>query len=142
MSSKEEFEKVKQNILDENNKKYGKEIREKYSIESIEKSYNNIKNMTEAEFNEVEKLGLEIIEKLNIAFEQGDPSSGLAQEVAELHQKWLTSYWGSYSKEMHVGVANMYVEDERFSKYYEMKHKGAAKFLRDTIVLYCRTNNV
>lgn len=136
MSDKEKFEGFKQNMIDENEEKYGEEIREKYREEDIDKSYNKIKNMTKEQYEVVTKLAEEIIQKLNIAFEQGDPASKLAQEVADLHKKWLTFYWDSYSKEAHIGVANMYVQDERFAKYYETKHKGAAEFLRDAIVIY------
>jgi hypothetical protein len=40
-------------------------------------------------------------------------------EVAELHKRWVCFYWPTYSKEAHAGVAQMYVDDERFTAYYD-----------------------
>ena len=47
MSDKEKFEGFKQKMIDENEKKYGKEIREKYGKDTVEKSNEKLKNMTE-----------------------------------------------------------------------------------------------
>ena len=46
MSDKEKFEGFKQKMIDENEKKYGKEIREKYGNEQVEKSNQIFKNMS------------------------------------------------------------------------------------------------
>ena len=79
----------------------------------------------------------EIIQNPN--FEKiGDPSSKEAKALAELHKKWLCIYWDKYSKEAHVGVAQMYVYDERFKEYYDKPGDGLAEFLRDAIVEYTR----
>lgn len=136
MNDNERFEGFKQKMIDDNEAKYGKEVREKYGEEQVRKSNNKVKNMTKKQHEEITKLSEEIIDKLAIAFEQGDPASELAQEVAGLHKKWLTFYWDSYSKEAHKGLANMYVEDPRFTAYYDSKKSGTAKFLRDAILIY------
>ena len=44
--------------------------------------------------------------------------------------------WDSYSKEAHVGVTQMYVDDERFTPYYDEKQPGTAAFLRDAVLVY------
>ena len=136
MSDKEKFQGFKQNLLDENEKKYGKEIREKYGENTIAKSNEKFMNMTEEQYNEVTKLAETIIEKLNQAMKTNDPASELAMEVADLHKKWLCCYWDTYSKEAHAGLAQMYVDDERFTAYYDKEQPGAAKFLRDAIFIY------
>jgi hypothetical protein len=48
----------------------------------------------------------------------------------------LCYYWDSYSKEAHAGVAQMYVDDERFTAYYDKEQPGTAEFLRDAILIY------
>jgi len=136
MSDKEKFQGFKRNLLDENEKKYGKEIREKYGEETVKKSNDKFMNMTEEEYNEVTKLSETLMEKLYEAARIGDPASELAQEVAELHKNWLCYYWDSYSKEAHAGLAQMYVDDERFTAYYDKGLPGAAKFLRDAVWIY------
>ena len=53
------------------------------------------------------------LEVLNAAFQTGDPAGDQAQEAVKLHRQWLGYYWNSYSKEAHIGLAQMYVDDER-----------------------------
>lgn len=140
MSNKEKFEGFKQKMIEENEKKYGKEIREKYGDEAIDKSNKKLKGMTEEQYAEFEKLEKMIIETLKSAFKTGDPASELAQKAADLHRQWLSFTWHSYSKEAHAGLAQMYVDDERFTAYYDKNQPGLAAFLRDAILIYTGMN--
>jgi hypothetical protein len=54
-----------------------------------------------------------------------------------LHKEWLGYFWDHYSKEAHLGLAQTYVEDPRFGKYYDAVAVGCAEFLRDAIMIYC-----
>jgi hypothetical protein len=64
------------------------------------------------------------------------PASELAQKAADLHREWLSYSWNSDSKEAHAGLAQMYVADEKFTKYYDKEQPGLALFLRDAIFIY------
>ncbi|MCB2290519.1 MerR family transcriptional regulator [Clostridium sp. CS001] len=141
MSNKEKFEGFKKNIIDNNEKKYGKEIREKYGKDTIEKSNAKMMNMTQEQYGEVTKLTEQVIATLAEAFKNGDPASDIAQKAADLHKKWLTYYWSEYSKEAHAGLAQMYVDDERFTAYYDEKQPGTAAFLRDAVFIYTGMNH-
>lgn len=123
-------------MIEENERKYGKEIREKYGDEQVDKSNQIFKNMTKEQYEEVENLNKELMETLKMAMLKGDPAGELAQKAADLHRQWLSFYWGSYSKEAHAGVAQMYVDDERFTAYYDKEQPGTAKFLRDAVLIY------
>jgi DNA-binding transcriptional MerR regulator len=136
MSDKEKFEGFKNNMIEENEKKYGKEAREKYGDEAINKSNKKLKGMTQEEYDKITKLGTEVTETLTEAFKTGDPAGELAQKAADLHRQWLSFYWDSYSKEAHAGIAQMYVDDERFTAYYDKEQPGTAAFLRDAILIY------
>jgi len=138
MSDKEKFDGFKQKLVDDNEKIYGKEIRDKYGDEVINKSNSKMKGMSKENFEESAKLADEIIEKLDNAFKTGDPAGELAQTVADLHRQWLSLYWDTYTKEAHAGVAQMYVDDERFTAYYDKKQTGTAAFLRDAILIYTK----
>ena len=96
--------------------------------------------MSEEKYSEFTALGEKINEKLKEALKTGDPAGKLAQEVAELHKKWLQFTWPNYSKDAHVGLAQMYVDDERFTEYYDKIQVGATKFLRDAIWIYTGRN--
>jgi hypothetical protein len=127
----------RQKLIDENEKRYGDEIREKYGNDALSRSNAKIKGMTEEQYAEVEKLSREFNETLKAAFEQGDPSSELAQKACELHKRWLCCFWSHYSKEAHIGVTQMYVDDPRFTEYYDKISPGCAAFLRDAVKIFC-----
>jgi DNA-binding transcriptional MerR regulator len=136
MSDKEKFEGFKQKLVDDNEKKYGKEVREKYGEDTVNKSNAKVKNMSQEQYDEVTKLANELTETLQAAFQSGDPAGELAQRAADLHRQWLSFYWDSYTKEAHAGVAQMYVDDERFTAYYDKVQPGTAVFLRDAVHIY------
>lgn len=141
MSDHEKFEGFKKKLTEENEKKYGKEIREKYGDKSIDQSNKKLKNMTQGEYDEITTLADAVIETFHTALQTGDPAGELAQRAADLHRQWISFYWDSYTKEAHAGVAQMYVDDERFRAYYDKKQPGTAAFMRDAIHIYAGVKN-
>lgn len=140
MSDKEKFEGFKQKLVDENEQKYGVEIRDKYGDSMVNASNAKLKNMTQEQYQEAQRLSKEINDLLKMAFMHGDPASELAQKVCDLHRQWLCIYWpeGMYSKETHMGLGEMYCADERFKAYYDAISPGCAGFLRDALTIYCK----
>ncbi|CRZ34186.1 MerR family transcriptional regulator [Herbinix hemicellulosilytica] len=136
MTDKEKFEGFKEDLIIENEKKYGKEIREKYGDDAVDASNEKMMNMTKEQYQEFKKLNQMILDTLEEAMETGDPAGELAQKACEMHKKWLSFTWDKYSPEAHAGLAQMYVDDERFSEYYDKRKPGMAKFLRDAIFIY------
>ncbi|WP_226669746.1 MerR family transcriptional regulator [Metabacillus litoralis] len=136
MTDSEKFEGFKRRALNENEDQFGKEIREKYGEETINKYNENFMNMPKEKYEESVKIENELMETLTEAMKTGDPAGELAQKAAQLHKQWLTFYWPTYSKEAHAGVAQMYVDDERFTAYYDKNQPGTAQFLRDAVAIY------
>lgn len=141
MNDNEKFEGFKQKMIDENEQKYGEEIRIQYGEDAVAKSNQKIKNMTQEQFKNINALAQDINNTLAKAFITGDPSGELAQKTVLLHKEWLCFYWDNYSKEAHSALGQMYIDDERFKKYYDNIHPGCAEFLRDAILIYADTNN-
>ena len=137
MSKNKKFEDFKQKLISDNEKRHGDEIRNKYGNDTINRSNAKIKGMTKEKYAEVEKLSQEVNETLKAAFEQGDPSSELAQKACELHKRWLCCFWTGYSKEAHIGVTQMYVDDPRFTEYYDKIAPGCAVFLCEAVKIFC-----
>lgn len=137
MKDDEKFEGFKQKLIDDNERQYGDEIREKYGNDTVDRSNAKMRNMTREQYAEIESLSRELHETLKTAFEQGDPASELAQKACELHKCWLCFYWDKYSKEAHLGVTQMYVDDPRFTAYYDKIAPGCAVFLRDAVQIFC-----
>lgn len=136
MIDSEKFEGFKKKLVENNEKNYGKEIREKYGDEIVQKSNAQFINMTEGQYNEIQELQNNILETLKEAYKDGDPAGKLGQKAAELHAKWITFCWGDYNKEAHANLTQMYVDDERFKAYYDKEQPGCAEFLRDAVWIY------
>ncbi|UWG99155.1 MerR family transcriptional regulator [Dehalobacter sp. DCM] len=136
MSDKAKFEGLKQKMVRENEEKYGREVREKYGNDVVDQSNQKVLGMTQEQYDEMTKLSEELMKTLECAFLTGEPGGELAQKAADLHRQWLCFYWQQYSKEAHAGVARMYVEDPRFTEFYDKERPGTAAFLRDAILIY------
>jgi DNA-binding transcriptional MerR regulator len=138
MNDEEKFACFKRDALKQNEEQFGREIREKYGHETVEASNKKYLSMTREQNAELERLTGEFHQTLKAAFDGGDPSGGLAQRACELHKKWLCFYWARYSKEAHLGITQMYVDDPRFAAHYDTIAPGAARFLRDAVLRYCK----
>lgn len=138
MMDEEKFEGLKEKMIQENEEKYGEEVRSIFGSETVEASNAKFKSMTKEQYARMESLGKEVNEALKAALQTNDPAGELSQKACELHKQWLMCAWDSYSPQAHKGLAQMYVCDPRFAAYYEKIGPGCAEFLRDAIVIFCR----
>ena len=136
MNDKEKFEGFKEEIIQENEKKNGSEIRKKYGNEKIDASYDKMRKLSKWEFNRAQELSVEINKMLKRAVETNNPASEVSQKVCKLHQEWIQMYWSEYSEETHMGLVQMYTKDERFKAYYEKIADGATEFLYQSMKIY------
>jgi len=138
MTDNEKFEGFKQSLIDENEKQYGSEIREKYGDKAIEESNAALKGLTKEQYEKSEQLRLTLEETLKAAFVTGDPAGELAQKACDIHRQWLCVFYPGYNKEYHMGLGEMYVSDDRFRANYDKLAPGCTEFLRDAINIYCQ----
>lgn len=140
MTDREKFEGFKRRLVEENERQYGAEVRAKYGDAEVDRANQRVLDMTPEQHEEVARLGEQVMETLAAAFATGDPAGESAQRAADLHRQWLTFFWGTYSQEAHAGVAQMYVDDPRFTAFYDAKQPGMARFLRDAVLIYTGMN--
>ncbi|MBR6528840.1 MAG: MerR family transcriptional regulator [Firmicutes bacterium] len=134
MSDKERFEVFKQDLIKENETKYGKEAREKYGDDAVDASNAKIMGMSEEKYERFKALEEEVKIKLETAVTSGiNPEGETGKEITAIHKEWLMMTWKTYSPEAHKGLAKMYVFDERFKSYYDKKVEGCADFLQKAI---------
>lgn len=134
MSDKEKFEAFKKNQVRENEEKYGAEIRQKYGDKRVDESNAKMMNLTKDQYDTMQKLAADIVSGLEQAvLQRADPAGEEGKRLAQMHKEWLSFTWNQYSKEAHLGLAQMYVDDERFTAYYDSRVKGCAAFLRDAV---------
>lgn len=141
MSDAEKFEGFKKQMVQENEEKYGADVRSRYGDDVADRSNQKLLNMTEAQYKEATQLEAELRAALKEAIKTGNPASAPAQRVADMHRQWLLHYWPEYTKAAHRGLAQMYIEDERFRAYYDKDQLGSAEFLQQAIDIYTREEN-
>jgi DNA-binding transcriptional MerR regulator len=137
MTDNEKFQGFKKKLVDDNERQYGAEVREKYGDDAVDSSNAKLMGLTQAQYDEGERIRLEFEEALQAAFAAGDPAGEIAQKACDLHRQWLTVFTPNYSKEYHRGLGEMYVADERFRANYDKFGAGCTEFLRDAINIYC-----
>lgn len=137
MSDNEKFEGFKQSLIDENERKYGAEVRAKYGNQIVDESNAKLMGLTQQQHDESVRLCFEFEETLKAAFATGNPAGELAQKACDLHRQWLCMFYPRYNKEYHKGLGEMYVADGRFRANYDKLAPGCTEFLRDAINIYC-----
>ena len=137
MTDQEKFEAFKRRTVEANETAFGQEIREKYGDEEMDRANACVLALTQEEYAQWKSLGGEIHTALVTAVKAGaDPAGPEGQRIAALHRRWLSYSWESYTPQAHVGLAELYVSDPRFTAYYDREVPGCAAFLRDAVRTY------
>ncbi len=135
MLDERKFEAFKRQALEEYGRTFEAESREKYGDIEVDEMITRIKGVTRERYAEWERLGKEILEKLSAAVAAGaDPAGEAGKEIAALHRRWLTVTGNEYDVQRHRSLAELYVQDERFTAYYDREQPGCAQFLRNAVL--------
>ncbi len=72
--------------------------------------------------------------RVTALMDAGTPAdSPAATDLAEEHRRQISQWFYECTYEIHTGLADMYVEDERFTAYYERIRPGLAAYLNEAI---------
>lgn len=139
MRDSDTFEGLKQSFVEENERRYGAEARERYGAAAVEESNRRMLGMSEHDYEAWCGLEEEIRVALEAAVHGGtDPAGTEGARICDLHRRWLSYTWPAYSAEAHRGLAETYVADARFTAYYDRAVPGCAAWLRDAIRAHAR----
>lgn len=137
MMDDKKFTAFKEEIIQDNETKYGEELKELYPNEDIRMSYETIRKMSKYQLKKAEELGESIKQQLKLAIKEGIQSDS-AKELVHMHKEWIMMYWGKYSVENHIGLGEMYQSDERFKAYYDKIVTGGCDFLVQCLRTYLK----
>lgn len=140
MAEKSCFDKMKSDLIAQNESTYGKEVRQRFGDKTVDDSNRKLAGLSEEQRQQQQVLAERILAELKVLTPQNDPSSPRAQALCDLHRQWLQIFWadGIYSPQAHLALAEGYLADERFVAYYDQAAPGATQFLRDALNLFCR----
>lgn len=89
---------------------------------------------TKADWERINTQGQAAIEQVVAAMRAGLPAGSIdAMDGAEAHRRQIDDAFYPCSYEMHVGLAEMYIADPRFTATYEKIAPGLAQYLHDAI---------
>jgi len=137
MTDSEKFAAFKKQKLTENETKFGAETRAKYGKDTVIASNNKFSNLSEKDYKEMKDIENQLIVDLIELKKQPNLDSDLAKRIYQEHKSWLEFTWPNYTKEAHRGLVDMYMEDNRFAKYYDDKaDTPVVKTLHDVVYHY------
>lgn len=134
MKDTDKFKGFKQDLVNKNETLYKKEVVEKHGEQAYESSKKAFLNMSEADFNRFKTLEESLFEALEKASNAtGSNKEAFMHDVYLTHKAWISLAWGYYNEDAHLGVCQMYIEDERFKKHYDARKEGFAQLLLDSV---------
>src|SRR5215217_4550022 len=103
--------------------------------DSYKESNRRVSRYTKEDWQRLKAEGEEIEARLAAAFEAGlSPDSEEAMAGAEAHREHISRWFYECTYEIHRGLAEMYVSDERFRSHYDKRVPGLAAFVRDAVL--------
>ena len=111
------------------------EVEERWGgTEPYKESQRRVARYTKADWERIKAQGQAAVEQVVAAMNAGKPAdSPEAMAGAEAHRQQITDAFYECTYEIHVGLAEMYVADPRFTATYEKIAPGLAQYLHDAI---------
>ncbi|MGW4099242.1 MerR family transcriptional regulator [Mycobacterium sp. NPDC004974] len=111
------------------------EVRERWGdTDEWRQSQERAAKLTKGDWLEIKAEGDALLADLAAAKRGGvSPGSAAAGQLAARHRAGIERFYGC-SDDMHVCLAEMYLADERFTRYYDDVEPGLAQFVHDIIV--------
>jgi DNA-binding transcriptional MerR regulator len=136
MEKKEMFKGFDMSEIEEHQKKYAQEAREKYGKEMVEQVEQRTSTYSKEDWATIMSKWDEIYKKIIARMEYGPEDAQVQEAVGELRQLF-TDYFYDCTLEIFRGLGDLYVNDERFTKNIDKYQKGLASFLREAMHIYC-----
>ncbi len=112
---------------------YAEEAEQRWGgTEAYKESQRRVSSYDKEDWQRLKAEEEEIRARLAAAFEAGlAPESEEAISAAEAHRRHISRWFYECGYEIHRGLTEMYVSDERFRSNYDTQTPGLAAFIRD-----------
>ena len=110
---------------------HASEVRERWGeTEAYRESHRRTSTYTKEDWLRMRAEQEDLEARMAAAMGAGDDGVALAREHQELISRWFYTC----TDEIHLGLAEMYVADDRFREHYDSRAPGLASWLRNAIV--------
>lgn len=131
------FKEFDMNEIEENKKKYAKEVKERWGTsKAYEESEKKTSSYNKEKWGDINQETSEIFKGF-AELRNSDPGSEEVQELVRRWQKYITDNFYTCTNEILSGLGLMYVEDERFKENLDKNGEGTAKLMAEAIKIYC-----
>jgi DNA-binding transcriptional MerR regulator len=109
------------------------EVKQRWgNTEAYRQSRRRVASYTKEDWMRVKAEQEEVEKNLAAAFESGAaPESEQAMDAVEAHRQHINRWFYDCSHEIHCGLGEMYVSDDRFRARYDERSTGLSEFIRD-----------
>lgn len=128
-------EKIYENFPDM--RKYREEAIDKWG-EEVYETEERLAKLSKDDMQALQEEGLTITRMIAGEMDK-DPSSDEVQKLISLHYKYMQKFY-EVPKERYIGLADMYLDDARFTKYYEDIKSGLSDFISNAMKTYAKEN--
>lgn len=133
METREKFQGIKSSYM----KKHTHYVNEAYTLyprDQVDSVIEKEESLNLIEYNDVDILDKEIIQLLENAVRNNiEHTSEACFQIYISHKKWLKITLPSYTCSIHLEMATLYINDSRFTEYYDKTLTGCAQLLHDII---------
>lgn len=96
------------------------------------------KDLTKADFDRINEENDNLMREIVGHMKEG-PRSRSAQKLITQHYNNLKNFYEP-TPALYRGLANLYIQDIRFSKYFENFDPDLARFMHDAMIAFCETH--
>lgn len=135
-SKKMKAEKMYDAFTEQEMEQYKEEARQRWGhTKAYKQSTERTKHWTKKDYDRVKEEGETLIRELVAAMPKGIESDEV-QKLVVRHRKGIEQFYDC-SDTMYRALGKMYVEDQRFTAYYDRFKPGLAQFLHKAIEYHC-----
>jgi len=115
---------------------YAEEAEQRWgNTDAYKQSQRRTSTYTKADWEQIKSESAAVTDGLVALMSDGVPATDArAMDLAEEHRSQITRWFYDCSYEVHTGLAQMYLADERFTANYEDIHVGLAQYIHDAIM--------
>lgn len=116
-------------------KEYRKEAVERWGEKMISETESKLKNLGKEGWKNIKEEAEEITRNLAKLMDHAPAHAQVQEAIARFHMHLNQFY--EVNETHYRGLADMYVQDERFKAHYDKYCEGLAEFVRKAIHIYC-----